>query len=359
MAMRARGRTAWRKATAPWLPAWLLLVLVLPAPIVHAVQPQPQSGPAPAERAQAAVPRVVVSIAPLKGLVEPLLPPGTRVVMLVPPGVSEHGYEIPPAGLAELARADLVVYVGMGLEPQVEKFLATHARSGRRVVEFADLSSAPAASPAGTPTPTIDHTAHRHDESGACIHPEGDPHLWLDPVQAGGLVERVAAELQAWGESRGLSLAERAAIAERAKALLQRLDALHLSYSARLAKTLRKRIVVTHDAFGLLATRYGFQTVALKGLNAGEPTPKALEAAAKAVRAEGIPVVFVEPQLSKAAGERLAAALGVPTRTLDPLGTGDYFDFMLKNLDALALALGVEGEQPPADSAPPVTPKGR
>src|SRR5262245_43348822 len=67
--------------------------------------------------------RAVVSIAPLKGIVEPLLPPGSSVIVLVPVGVSEHDYEIPAAKLASLTKADLVVSVGLGLDSAVERFL--------------------------------------------------------------------------------------------------------------------------------------------------------------------------------------------------------------------------------------------
>src|SRR5262249_16988006 len=79
----------------------------------------------PSASAPAAAPiHAAVSIAPLRGLIEPLLPPGSKVELLVPAGVSEHGYEIPPARLASMAKADLLVYVGMGMEPQIDKALA-------------------------------------------------------------------------------------------------------------------------------------------------------------------------------------------------------------------------------------------
>ena len=71
--------------------------------------------------------RIVVSIPPLKGVVESLaksLGDGVQVDLMVPVGTLEHGYEIPPSMVAKTLEADIVVYVGLGLEPQVEKILA-------------------------------------------------------------------------------------------------------------------------------------------------------------------------------------------------------------------------------------------
>src|SRR5882757_8715144 len=67
--------------------------------------------------------RAVVTIPPLKGLIEPLLPPGTTVTVLMQPGRSEHGYEFTPADMAAMARADVFVYVGLGLEGRIEATL--------------------------------------------------------------------------------------------------------------------------------------------------------------------------------------------------------------------------------------------
>src|SRR5215831_13637893 len=83
--------------------------------------------------------RVVATIPPLAGLVSPLLAAGGTVRTLIPPTRSEHGYELTPEDVAALARADVVVYVGLGLEPQVESFLKSHPRPGRRDVCFASV----------------------------------------------------------------------------------------------------------------------------------------------------------------------------------------------------------------------------
>ena len=82
--------------------------------------------------------RAVVTVAPLKGIIEPLLPPGSTLSVLMPPGRSEHGYEFTPSDIAALAKADLVVYVGLHLEPRVAAALREHPVQGREVICFAE-----------------------------------------------------------------------------------------------------------------------------------------------------------------------------------------------------------------------------
>lgn len=294
---------------------------------------------APATLPAVAPVRAVVSIPPLRGLIEPLLPPGSTVEVLIPPGVSEHGYEIPPSRLAMVVQADLVVTVGLGLEPQVDKFLASAPRGERREVVFAKAMNIKAD---GT------HAGHNHAEGEACDHPQGDPHIWLDPQAAIVLVNEVSRQLIAARPLEGVALKDHPArIAARAQ--IQRLEQLDATYKATLAGAKGRSIVVAHDAYSWLAARYQLTTVAIKGLTAQEPKPADLARAIAVVREQKITTVFIEPQISARASQRVAEATGARVAILDPLGSGDYFRMMTDNLAALRAALLPEA----ADKARP------
>lgn len=279
-------------------------------------------------------PRVVVSIPPLAGLVRPLLPEGSKVEILIPPGVSEHGYDIPPSKLAAMAGADLVVYVGLGLEPQIEKYVKDHPRAGRRDVSFAEAVGRDAANRTGH-----DHEDHDHAEGETCEHHHGaDPHLWLDPILVRAFVPVLAEHvisLRAEGDESSVK------VAARRDAMLERVRELDAAFVAMSAAAPRKTLVVGHDAYRLLADRYGLRTLALAGLSASEPTPSALAAVSSAAKNEGVTTVFIEPQLSRSAADRIARACKLKVRVLDPLGSGDYFGLMHKNLAEIGEALGV------------------
>ena len=118
--------------------------------------------------------RVVVTIAPLAGLVHELLPAGSEVLILMAPGRSEHGYEFTPRELAGIGRADLVVSVGLSLEPKVAEFLHDHPSEARVEVCLADVLEI--RSPAGADAESRHDHSHDHD------HGPIDQHLWLDPV---------------------------------------------------------------------------------------------------------------------------------------------------------------------------------
>ncbi len=248
---------------------------------------------------------------------------------MIPPGISEHGYEPPADRLAALAQADLVLLVGMGLDSRFQSFLDSRPRPTRRVFEFArlvaaDIAPEPGAAPhAHQAHDDHDHAAHDPHDDHDHDHAAGDPHLWLDPVLARVLLAKLAAELKTSPDAQ-----------QRA---LEQFDTLIADYRRRLDPALcpNRTIVVAHDAYGWLARRFDLRVVALAGLTAAEPTAESIAAAAAALREHHARAVFLEPQISPAAASRLAQQSGVPLLTLDPLGNGDYLTLMRRNLDAL------------------------
>lgn len=325
------------KISASPIAVGLCLVLSVASAVGQGPTPTTAATPPVVVGMKAKPPTVIVSVAPLRGLVEPMLidagwaKPGD-VKTLIPPGVSEHGYEIPPSTLATLSRADIVLLVGIGLEPQVEKFLKDRPRPQRRVLIAGDELGMKA---------DAEHEHHDHDGDGECDHEHGaaDPHVWLDPLLAEKLVPAIAFALIAHaGEDAAAVQSIRLAEA----AMLSRVRAVHDDYRTTLAKAKTRTLVVGHDAWGHLASRYDLKTVAIKGLTATEPTPSSLAAATTAIREQGARAVFVEPQLNQRAGRRIARSTGVPVLVIDPLGDGDWVKLMQSNLAQLAKGLGVE-----------------
>ncbi len=261
--------------------------------------------------------RVVVTVPPLVGLVKPLLPPDASITALMTPGKSEHGYEFSPKDIGTLGAADVVVYVGLGLEPAIESFLEKHPRAGRRDVCFASV--------AGMAVAERGHE-EGHDHSHAV-----DPHLWLDPRLCLGLVDAVAKAIEPAGSGPA------GEAAQKLKSQLESFD----EEAGRLLAPLRGRAIVTHhNAWKRLADRYGLSIAAVIREFEGEPTPGAIAAAAEAIRKQGAKAVFVEPQFDPQAARRIAEAAGVRLGVLDPLGSGDYFAMMRGNIDALVKTLG-------------------
>lgn len=277
--------------------------------------------------------KVVVTIPPLKGILEPLLPEGSSVKVLMSPGRSEHNYEFTPSDMAAVGGANLVFFVGLGLEPPLEKFLSSHASSTRVDIGLADAAGVHA-----------ENEPPDHEEEGDHDHHHGatDPHVWLDPVLVEAALPRLADAVRDamkssgdWNDGTKKRL-ESALASEQAE-----VQKLNREFIDGLAPFKGDRIVTHHAAFGRLATRYGLVIAEVIRVNEGEePTPGRIAAIVQAVRKEGVTAIFVEPQFGGTTAERIASAAGVRTVKLDPLGDGDWFAMMRSNLKSLVAGLG-------------------
>lgn len=311
---------------------------------------------------------VVVSIPPLVGLVKPLLPEGATIRSLMPPGRSEHGYEFTPGDLRDVVRADVVVIVGLGLEPRVEKELASRPVDGRATLNIGQALGLKQAD-GGHDHHGHDHGhghdhAHDHDHGHDHTHDEAkgwvDQHVWLDPGLVAKLIPQVRDSVAAAMKSRGvLDDASRKTLDEGADRLLARVQEVDRRYTEALSPLKGRAFATHHNAFSRVAERYGLVVAAtIRELEDTEPTPSEIARAVKAIRDGKLRAVFVEPQMNHAVPKRIAEAAKVRVGVLDPLGDGDWFAMMEKNLEALVAGLGDGEKLSPAKpkAAEPVAP---
>lgn len=337
---------------------WVLigLALILTTALVPACSGKKGRAPGPV--------RAVVTIAPLAGLVKPLLPPSAEVRILMAPGRSEHGEEFTADDLAALAKADLVVLVGMALEPKVEAFLKEHPNADRQVVDFTEAVGLGSHDHAGH-----DHADHDHDH--AHDHAGEDPHLWLDPVLVAQVIPSIskaaATAVQISlptadavkpsgstgatdaGSSATWTKGQLPAAESQLLALVLKVDD---EYRAALAPHAGKGIVTHHAAWGRLAERYGLKVAeVLRPVESVEPDAGHTAKVIEAVKASGTGVIFVEPAYDRGSAERIAQAAGARIVTVDPLGTGDWAAMMRANLAAFLDAFGTGSAPTPGPAS--------
>jgi zinc transport system substrate-binding protein len=248
---------------------------------------------------------VVASLYPLAFAAERIAGPGWAVIDLTPPGTEAHDVELSLEDRAAIEEADVVLYLGpLDFQPQIERaVLETDAR----VVAAWDTGAG--------------------GEDGATL----DPHAWLDPVLFAGMVDRI-----------GKALGQPAA-AERLRGELEELDG---RYRNGLADCDARTMVVSHEAFGYLARRYGLEQVGLAGLEPeGEPTATALREAATVLAETDAGAVFYEAgeEARRIAGTVAedAGVAALPLSTLESRPpSGDYVTAMDANLDSLREGLG-------------------
>jgi zinc transport system substrate-binding protein len=249
---------------------------------------------------------LVASFYPLAYAAEEVGNGGLDVENLTPAGAEPHDLEVSPQDVAAIREADLVLLLGRGFQPQLEDAAGT----GKKVLRLLD-------------TP------------GLALRPDGDPHVWLDPLRYAKIVGRIGQALQ------------RPDAAARLQARLRDLDG---EYRTGLAHCERHEIVTSHEAFGYLAERYGLEQVAITGLSPEvEPEPAKLQQVIELVRERGVTTIYFETLVSPRIAETVARETGAKTAVLNPIegltkneiSQGEnYFSLMRTNLRALREGLG-------------------
>ena len=250
--------------------------------------------------------KVVAAFYPLAFAAQEIGGDKVEVENLTPAGAEPHDLEISPRDVRDLREADLVLLLGHGFQPELEKA----AGNGDEVLSLLD-------------TPGLNR------------FPNGDPHVWLDPQRYLLIVRRIGSALHEESST---------------QSFVTRLRALDRDYRRGLAHCARREIVTSHEAFAYLSQRYGLRQVAITGLAPeAEPAPRDLQHVIELVRETHATTIFFETLVSPRIAETVARETGAKTAVLNPIegltpaekrGGENYFTVMRANLANLRLALG-------------------
>ena len=120
------------------------------------------------------------------------------------------------------------------------------------------------------------------------------------------------------------------AIEERLAALQEAIDDTDARVGDALAPFNGNTLLVFHPAYGYFTRRYGLVQRAVE-VDGKAPSARRLATVVDEIRQQPVPALFVQPQFSRSAAERVANALDCELVELDPLA-GDY----LANLETMA-----------------------
>lgn len=292
-------------------------------------------GLAPTARA-AEAPRVVASIKPVHALAAGVMAGVGEPHLLVRGGASPHSVALKPSDARALAGAELVFWIGAGLESFLERPLRALAGKAR-VVGLAAAEGVEL-------LPLRAGGAWHGDDGHAAEAVAADMHLWLDPRNAIAMVEVMAAQLAAVDPQRADLYRANAA------ALKDRLAALDRELAALLRPVAGKPYVVFHDSYRYLEARYGLAPIGSITVSPERaPGAARLSGIRHRIRASGAACVFVEPQFSPRLVGSVVAGTGARTATLDPMGAALadgpelYFELLRANAAALRGCLLAQG----------------
>ena len=246
---------------------------------------------------------------------------GNQPSLIVPGNASPHGYSLKPSDARKINGADLIFWIGPGMESFLVKPLQSLTDKDR-IVSFL---------PEQGTTMTRQDQGHSHDHEGA------SPHIWLSPIEAAAIVKIAAARLIET-DSGNTELYQR-----NAAMMDKRLEDLQAEVGSLLHAVKSKPFLVFHDAFDHLAEAFGLTIAGVVTISPERaPGVKRITALRKLMTGSKASCLFGEPQIDSDRLNMIVENIkDARTGILDPLGAdipvGKDMYFMLMRRNAQAL----------------------
>jgi zinc transport system substrate-binding protein len=264
-----------------------ILVLLLAVTMLSGCVSQDESSSATSPGNASDRIKVATTIAPLGDFVNAVGGEKVEVTVVVPPGAEPHTFEPTPSLMMDVAKADLYIMNGAGLEFWMDKLLQAN-----KEMIVVDSSQG------------IGLLQESEDEI--------DPHIWLSLRNAAVQVNNICAGLiEVDSQNKDFYIKNR-------DAYLETLKAMDVELNRTFAGKKNKIFIVHHPAWTYFARDYNLSQVPLME-NEKEPGPKYLGEVIDLARTNNITTIFVEPEYNPKAAEVMAREMNTGIVTLDPL----------------------------------------
>jgi len=272
---------------------------------------------------------VIASIYPIADMVQQVGGDHVDVAFVLPAGASPHTFEPKPSLVKKFSSARIFFMVGAGLEFWAEKFINL-ARPGLTTIVLSGGVS-------------LIHTAgHHHARTGNPDHESSvaNPHIWMDPVIAKTMVNKITAALC------DVDHQHVTYYKERGQRYLEKLDDLDQMIQKTVSTFTIRKYVSFHASWDYFARRYGLESAGVIEAAPGRnPTPIQIKNIVAMIKKYHIRAVLAEPQLNPRAAEIIAREAEVNVLLLDPLGgpnligRATYIDLIKYNLNVMQEAM--------------------
>lgn len=242
--------------------------------------------------------------------------PGIKVVNMTQPQTGcLHDYQLIPADLKTLEKADVFVINGGGMENFMDKVIKQ--QSDLKIIEASK------------------NIEMIKDENG-----EPNAHVWVSIAGAEKEVNNIAEGLASSDTKNAGAYRKNAADFDK------KLEAQKAKMQKALEGFKNKDIVTFHEAFPYFAKEFGLNIVSVVEREPGtEPSAGELAKLIDQIKSTKVKVLFAEPQYSQRSAESIAKQTGAKVYMLDPIVTGStdanadsYIKTMDENLKVLVKA---------------------
>ena len=275
---------------------------------------------------QADAPRVVATIKPIHALASSVMDGLGTPELLIRGLASPHGLKLKPSQARLLARAEVVIWIGPGLESDYERALKNLASKAVLVTLQAAEGVRIHKLREGGLWEAHDHHDHGHHDHGEKKHHQKkhghderradvDAHIWLDPYNAITMARAIAGTLAK------VDAPNAAVYRANAAKTIARLKALDAEIAQMLRPIRNKRYIVFHDAYQYFERRYRLAPVGSLTVDPHlAPPPSRLYDLRKRILERGAACVFREPQFEPKIVNILVRGTPAKVGILDPLG---------------------------------------
>lgn len=261
---------------------------------------------------------VAVSILPMVEFVEQIGDRYVETMVMIPPGVSPVTYELTPAQMKELSKADL--YIKVGTHIPFEQVWLSKISSLNPDMFIVDCSKGIDIL-VGAKNENLDAGQGKHHSHGQ------DPHIWNSPVNATLIVNNITQGLVA------IDPEHKEYFEKNSAAYIQKLNDLDKEIKHIFSKVTKRKFMILHPAWGYFAKRYGLTQLPIE-IEGKEPGVADLKRLVKTAKAEGLNVVFASPQFNPESAEIIASEIKGKVVFIDPLA-----EKYIANMRAIALKL--------------------
>ncbi len=251
---------------------------------------------------------VLVTVPPLAGLVHAVAGETCRTVVLVPPGKEPETFMPTPSQMREIARCGVFFTVGL----PVEESLAGRLTSLNPQLRIVDLrrrlpieAEEPEEEASHEPDEPHEHGGHHHDGI--------DPHVWMSPSNLETMASVIEETLAALEPENAPLYRERTVRFSEAAESLKR------EASEKLSGLSSRTLYVFHPAYGYFCAEFGLEQ---RAVEAGGKAPKSKDFVelVRRLREEHAEKIFVQPEFSRTAVDKMASQLDVRIEVHSPLG---------------------------------------
>lgn len=245
-----------------------------------------------------------------------------------------HYVQAKPSYMRQMNRADLLVYVGMELEVGWLPLLIQGARNPKIV------SGGPGHLDASVGIRRLDVPDGAVDRSMGDVHPEGNPHYWLDPRNGVIIARNIAKKLSALSPQH----------TDEFQAQLANFEAELMARIGRWEKQLvgfkGRKLVTYHKTWDYLADWLGFEIVAQVENKPGiPPSPRHIAGVVSRMQLDRIRLILSSNLIDENIARRVAVRAGAHLIVLPTSVGGEeelktYFDFFEHIVGQLAAVDG-------------------